>query len=270
MGWTRASSIERALACVGSTVLEPGPDHRSASTLEAAAWGTTAHTWKQTGEVRAPRGYEKLGPLFTKRLRAAWGSLEAAEEARVRLWPEGGRHEASVAVWTKDKIGHPEHGLVVIRENQDQRKWTDQWDDNWVTGNIDYDGDLLGDPWISDLKTGKESEEQPPQLWLYSLARWLEEDRKPERIVTDITHWPRYPIHSLPERYWGEIEASDLDIFWGRLIMKGREREGLRLYIADGGEPSEIDLNTGTHCKYCPARIHCPALAEAHENGEEW
>ena len=269
MGWTRASSIERALACIGSTVLEPGPDHRSASTLEAAAWGTMVHHWKATGEIRSPGdGYEGLCKLLLKRLRAAWGDPDGWEAARARLWP-GGVHELSVAVYT----GHVPQvwsNDCIAEESQDQKKWTDQWSDAWVTGNLDYLGDLLGDPWVDDLKTGRHPPDpHDPQLAFYALAAWLLKD-KPERVVTSITHWPRSPVGGHPERYWGEFTSSDLDFFHRRLIMKGREREGLRLYVLDGGTPSEIDLTTGSHCKYCPARINCPALAEAHENGEDY
>lgn len=226
------------------------------------------HHWKATGEIQAPgEGYEGLPKLLLKRLRAAWGDEEGWGVARSRLWPEG-LHELSVAIWTGEQTGR--NSVIQYAIDQVQADWTDMYGNDWVTGNLDYLGDLLGDPWVDDLKTGRHPPDpHDPQLAFYALAAWLIKG-KPERVVTSITHWPRSPVGGHPERYWGEFSAEDLDSFHRRLIMKGREREGLRLYVADGGEPSEIDLTTGTHCKYCPARINCPALAEAHENGEDY
>lgn len=209
----------------------------------------------------APDGYKKLEPLVTKRLRKAWGTPEAIEEARTRLWPSDGRHELSVAVHTVNaNLHYPD---VVFEHGADQARWTDQWNDEWVTGSMDYLGDVLGDPWVDDLKTGRHpTAPDDPQILFYALAAWLMGEKKADRVVTSITHWPRSPVGGLPDRYWGEISAEDLDSFHRRLIMGRRKRAW--------ADPERPELQVGPHCRYCPARANCPALREAHESGEEW
>lgn len=259
MPWTRGSSLLRSLACPGSTVLPAGPDLRSDRTIEAADWGTMAHRWAATGEIQSVRKNHEA--LFRKKLVTVWGSLEAAEESRRVFWPESGMHEVSVAY-------NCEQDLVEWCPGpHDPDTWKAQFDGRYITGTCDYVGQLLGDPWVSDLKTGRvPPPPEDPQVRFYTACIWRIRNR-PDRCISSVDWWPRYPVYSLPSRVDIEVTAETLDKFlWECRI--GYDEHGTADGLMIRGRATDTDtrrllvehelVRPGSHCLYCPSANNCP------------
>lgn len=236
MPWSRASELERAILCPGSAHLPRTPDTRDKT---AATWGTNVHAWKETGEW-----WENS--LVTRRRQAA---LDAADLTRASLWPGLTGHEVSLALNTSDKevltfAGHPE-----IRDS-----WKKGFDYAWLTGTADYIGDVLGTPWIDDLKTGKEVPEDPWELWqlkFYATCVILLNPDATE-VLTSITHWPRYPADDPPRRIWSRPipRAEVLGTTLAELEQGRRNVEASK---------TRLQVYPGPQCTYCPAVAGCPA-----------
>jgi hypothetical protein len=246
------------MECPGPAVLRHAPEERSARTNEAAAWGTTAHTWMATGEVRAPEGWEKLNGLFAKKLRESGLDGEAGRAFRESWWPPGGRFEVAVAI---DCAGG---GVGWAELGGDDAAWKTAHPDSWVTGTLDYVGEVLGEPWIDDLKTGRWDPPPPGenvQLRLYALAALRMRDPRrppPGRVVLSMTRWPRYPLTGRPTRLWAEITPGELADFERRL----RLRWALVSRLRAGDQDRVVDeLVTGSHCQFCDVGVNCPRVS---------
>lgn len=245
MAWTRASSLPISLACPGSTVL-PVQELRSPSTVEAGEWGTMVHTWKATGRVQPSKAYPQHARLFTKKLKTVWGTIEDSEKARLTLWPDDGQHELSIAYNCND-------GSFAWSDTSTPDEWKGKFGNEWITGTMDYLGDVLGVPWTSDLKTGRfPPDAEGPQNMFYAAGTWLLKDRPPS-VIASIDWWARYPVYNLPKRFDAEPDSESLDKFlWecqNSYRIHGRAR------VADDKTPF---LVTGSQCTWCPSRRICP------------
>jgi hypothetical protein len=246
------------MACPGPAVLPlPAvPEVKSERAMEAAAWGTMAHAWKATGRIIGNPDYPRLEGHFANKLVKAIGGPEEQARFREAYWPSSGLHEVAVAVnCVALAVAWHEGG-------GNDAAWKAQWHDPWATGTLDYVGEVLGDPWIDDLKTGSWPPTPPEdsnQLRLYGLARWRIGSSKPlpDRLVLSITHWPRYPVVGLPKRFWHEITPAEVADFERRLTLRYRLVSRLR------GASDEVrrgELVTGEHCSFCPVGSVCPVV----------
>lgn len=251
MPWTRASELDRVLECQGALFLPHG--ERSERAQESAAWGTMVHHWKATGDILAVPGYEKHADQF--RLRP--------KPSREALWPLDGRHEVSVAI---DCLGKG----VALYDGcgaQTHDEWKAARPHSWVTGTLDYYGELFGIPWVDDLKTGRfcPDPSQSAQFLFYGLAVYRLYPDPPDHLSLTVTHWPRYPKARPPQRKQALVTAEDLDLF-----EKGL-RDAYEKHLALGGGRQwsgsvsglklEKSLTTGDHCLYCPSKGACPAMS---------
>lgn len=220
---------------------------KSDRAIEAAAWGTMAHHWKETGEVVAVPGFEKLAPLFQRKLKV--GGVRREE-----WWPEDMRHELALAVAPFEAYHLLEDGAKAEKE-----AWKAAHDDRYCTGTVDGDAYLFDVLWIDDLKTGRmvTLEDHVEQVKFYALgvARVLDY-RGPVHVT--ITHWPRYRTDNRPERLGRVVEQDELSAFEDRLarlrndILRDREH-------AERGDVTKIDLYPGEEqCLWCPSKRICP------------
>jgi hypothetical protein len=233
--WSRASGLERAIACPASTHLPVIRDNPG----EAAVWGTLVHSWKETGQWHK---------TLAARRRAA--ALAGAGLTRDTLWPStAGTHEVSYALNTASRICDRYEGPASGRDG-----WKLSFDDNWITGTADWVGDILGDAWIDDLKTGSYVPSNPWDLWqlrFYALCAALLGGQ--EAVQISITHWPRYPADGAPHRIWappvqrGELLGVTLPLLeMARQAAVESKRAGVPV------------TQTGDHCHWCRAKPNCP------------
>lgn len=211
------------------------------------------HLWAATGKVVASPDFPNHAKLFRKKL-ANNGLANWDDDLKFResWWPPTGLHEISVAVDCEGK------GVAwsQLEESMAMNTWKLEKPESWVTGTLDYIGQILGDPWVDDLKTGSWPPlppKQSAQLRLYALAALRltrPVDPVPSRVVLSITHWPRYPVIGLPKRYYHEVLPKHLDKFEKML------RKAWKQY-----ESGEAELNPGElQCVFCPARAACPVV----------
>jgi hypothetical protein len=208
------------------------------------------HTWKETGEVRAPS--RRLHNALTR-------ALALAKPDRLELWPEGGNHETSLALW----VG----GDLRVEDNSDH---SHDGEPGWITGTSDFWWKMVdGVLWVDDLKTGKYYPNPPPgdrrndpelaeganrfpqraatpQTLFYALATslWVGYDGP---VMLSVTHWPRLPIeyrHREPFRLWDSASRT-------QLAKYGRELQDLER------QRLNPTLNPGAHCRFCPSRPNC-------------
>lgn len=236
MPWTRASELERAILCPGSAHLPRTPDNRDKT---AANWGTNVHAWKETG-----KWWEDT--LVTRRRQAA---LDAADLTRESLWPGSTGHEVSLALRSSVRTVESYVGPAAERD-----AWKKSFDSNWLTGTADYIGEVLGTPWIDDLKTGREVPEDPWELWqlrFYAVCVMILNPDATE-VLTSITHWPRYPADSPPRRLWSKPipRAEVLGTTLGLLEHGRRNVEASK---------KQLRVFPGPQCQWCPASVGCPA-----------
>lgn len=247
MPWARASELERLLECPGSAVLPREPDR----TIEAGQWGRMVHRWKATGVVEPEPGFPNHGPLLDDRIRRT-------NPDRRTLWP--GSHE--LAVWLVPL------GSAALLHGDDPR-WKSGAPPDAISGTTDHLGEVLGDPWIDDLKTGREPPGPlSPQTLFYALAVARCTHPPPGRVLVSITHWPRYPRDGLPTRSWATVTAHQLDAFEHRLERLRQQVVHLRGLVPDvtaSSQPPSVPpsllgaLRPGSACTYCPSRNSCPA-----------
>ncbi len=169
---------------------------------EAAAWGTMLHTWKETGTF----------PVDTVATRRRLKSLAMSGVSREELYPDTGLHEISYALHTANRI--VDHLWRPGLTREDREEWKAGFGPEWVTGTCDYTGDVLGDPWCDDLKSGREVTDNPWDLWQLRLyATCVAILSHADQVHVSLTHWPRYPADSVPERIWTPKPISKEEIF---------------------------------------------------------
>lgn len=234
MPWARVSAAERWLVCPASTVLPQDERPPGASAL----WGTDVHHWAATGVV--PDSGNGWAHLIQQR-------VDRHPGLRERLWPAGeGRHELSFAIGPDGRVRHTFHHP----DQATREKWKAQQDPDVVTGTADWVGDILGEVWIEDLKTGKFP--QPPTIPQLRVETVLAPDGWP--ATTSVLHWPRYPTAAPPVRTlhgWthGEVEQTRRDI---------QDAHSGHLEAAnDLSAGRAIRAVTGDHCRWCPSQRHC-------------
>ncbi len=261
MGWTRSSSTYRELVCPGSLILprvESKPN-------EGSEWGHVAHNWAATGRVEPT----KLG-LFPNHVSLFQRKLEYVKPDRLALWPATGQHEVGIAI----NCLKPEVEWITGLDADQLDKWKEQWPDHYLTGALDYLGEVLDDPWVDDLKTGKrddprdESPRRRSQVWTYAVAAYLirQRLRNPAgRIITSITWWPRYPVDSEPLRIFQSINDSECEHWWRHLNKK---YTGL-VQLRKRPETLEPLLRDGHYCFFCPSKQWCPIERRKNEQ-REW
>lgn len=261
--WARASELDRALRCVGSTLLPKLPEEKRASekAVQAACWGTMCHGWKETGEIIPDERYPQHKFLFKKKLYTIGVVTEKDSKVfREKWWPTGGLHEVSVAL---DCIGQG----VAWSETKDANVWKAAFSENWITGTLDYIGTRKGCPWVDDLKTGNwppTPAEKSAQIRLYALAavRLLRPGIvRPNLVYMSITHWPRYPLNKMPERVYHRVTPDHL------LEVETYIRRRYLLRTAHvsnrAAGPNFLEtLKLGKHCKFCPSRVYCPLIEQ--------
>lgn len=230
MPFARASELDRLLSCVGSAVL-PRQDTRTLGVRKAAEWGTSVHSWLETGIVTSPGLGERITLSGTN---------------RERLWPRG-LHEITLALNVVTGDARRYYGASEGRD-----AWKTDFDDEWITGTLDFVGELFDLPWVDDLKTGRFAawNDYKAQQSFYVLAwsRYRYEETRESRST--ITHWPRYPKHLPPTR---EGRVLSLDYLGGFAKQLTQLRDDI-LRAQDAGAA----LNPGKQCVYCPSRSHCP------------
>jgi hypothetical protein len=245
VSFARASSLDRLLNCYGGEILET-EELRTESTFIAADWGSMVHDWKETGEVKAFNGRTNLVPLFKKK-------LDVTGVRREQWWPTTMIHELAMAI----KPGEA-YAQLLDGGKEEKEAWKAAFDFQWGTGTLDgYDWmfDVL---WIDDLKTGRfvteEDYIEQRRFYALGLSRLLGY-RGPVNVT--LTHWPRYPVPSLPSRFGRVVEADELDDFEKRLrklrddISRAREDRG------------SLVLNPGeSQCGFCPSRKRCEVAVE--------
>lgn len=242
MPFARASSLDRLLNCYGDLVLG-GTDEKSEYVKVAADWGTMAHEWKETGQVVVVNNRQNIAKLFEKKLREGRVNRE-------QWWPKTMIHEVAMAVNPFQAYGEMREG-----DKAEKEAWKAAFGDDWCTGTLDgYDWmfDVL---WIDDLKTGRFVEEanyiEQRRFYALGLCRLLDY-RGPVNIT--LTHWPRYPVLSQPNRFGRVIEQDEIRDFEKRLVK-------LRDDVRRAKEKREhMRLVSGEHCTFCPSRKVCPEL----------
>ncbi len=233
---TRASESDRVVNCPHSLVVIRDKSE-SETRDDAAAFGTLAHYWKETGKVDLPDA--KPGHVKT-----LLNKLEKSGIKRSRYWDVRiGRHEVTFA-----------YNLVTleVRWYTGHRDGSDDWkaelrsDTAWMTGTVDWE-----EPGgrIDDLKTGRWpcTAQDNKQLASYAIPFWLDLGRPiAYRRPLSITQWPRYPLTGLPEVNHGIVTGMELmthlqDLQWAR------------------EHPDEANPNE-EGCRFCEGKDNCPAF----------
>lgn len=244
--WARASALERELNCPVTGLL-PQVDLRGDHVREAADWGTMAHRWKASGEVRAQPGRPSHERLFREKL--------VRTGIRREDWWPGGRHEVAMAVDCV-RMGR---AAEFVGDKAAVDAWRESLGNEYAAGEADYVGDLFGVPLIDDLKTGRfPPEPSSPQLRLYALGLWILLD-SPDRVIASVTHWPRYPVVSLPRRESHEYTARQLTAFWKELrLARRRKMMAIKLRLVD----QQANAVPGAWCLYCDGKASCTKRQE--------
>jgi hypothetical protein len=234
----RASESDRTLICPASLVLPRTPRERSEKTNRAAAFGTLAHHWVETGETAGcgdPRDVQLLEE-----------KIVLSGICREDWWSDG-RHEVSFAInlLTGEVLDYEDRGDGW--QNRDDWKASFKGSE-WLTGTIDY---LYENGSVDDLKTGawKVDPATSGQLRSYALYPWMRVGMPLDwRSTVSITSWPKYPKHAPPTREYHELTGFDLldhleDLRWAAT------------------HPDEVNPSD-EGCRYCDAKPNCPAWAD--------
>ena len=238
MPLTRASELDRTLACAGSLVMLRN-EFKPTNAARAAAWGTNTHKWKESGRLPGNEAHDKL--LHRK--------IRASGIDRAALWPPGGEHEVALAY---NVVSRRAVRCNLVGDSE-KAAWKAAFTDEWVTGSPDYVSELCGEPWVDDLKTGRivSLEAHKYQQMFYCLAWGLAVHGTPTPARSTLTHWPRYPVDVKPERMGTVFSLDDYTDLMLRLV---RLREQVLA--------KRVRLKTGVQCEYCPSRGVCPKIKE--------
>ncbi len=215
---------------------------------EAAGWGTTLHTWKEAGH---------WGATTERVIQPRMAALAKSGHSRESLYPDTGTHEVSYALHTQARVVER-----FVSDDRDKREaWKLSWDSEWVTGTTDYEGDILGEPWTDDLKSGRFVPDDPFDLWQLRLyAVCLAILTHAEQVHVSVTHWPRYPASSAPRRLWTPEPIPSTRLLGETLPLLEAARKRV---VASWDRP---DARPGEHCTYCSCKQVCPALGVQSSN----
>lgn len=232
----RASELDRLLACNGSLLL---PRELSPPGL-AAEWGSMAHRWMETGEYDDT----PAGKLLRKK-------VETSGVERHKVWPATGKFEVALSYNVENGKAAwyiPPAGMPIEQQRKERDAWKSVFDDEWIVGTADYLGELLDNPWVDDLKTGRNAHwgDFRYQQFLYGIAYTSVVYKDLQPVRSTITHWPRYPVARLPNRMGTVIEPDQFKEFAAKLRQ-------LRKEVKAG----KIKLNVGNHCYFCPSKNNC-------------
>lgn len=234
--WCSASELDLAAKCPASSVLPKYDPEVSDGMRRARVWGQAVHRWVETGslEEAAQTKCEDTKEV-PKWLRAALEKkLATCGITRSHYWNGELKHETC---YTYD-LGTGTTVPVV-----------DKFSFPKIPGSLRFIVDVERPFAVEDLKTGFHV--PPPdtlQLKLPSLAL-----KKPVAILT---HWARYKLESLPERW--QTEHTDLPAIKEELTdLRERARKALTLWQA--GKTPEVF--PGEHCGMCKRKPGCPAHA---------
>lgn len=235
----RCSELDRLMECPGSGWLPRKEDYTGFS----AAWGNVVHDWLETGLVPDTGD----GKLLQKR-------IEKSGTDRNVLWP-GGEHEAALAYnLVSDKVvRYPTPPLPPGISRKDHIKaWKLSFDTEWMTGSLDFAGELMDSWWVDDLKTGRDVHWGDYQ-WQQTAYAIMWSTHKHGGLVdgrSTVTHWPRYPVARPPNRMGALLTTEQLTISLDKL-------KKLRHKVLEADNKL---LVTGSKCLYCPSAPHCPEL----------
>jgi PD-(D/E)XK nuclease superfamily len=235
--------------CPGSLVLPRERDEMGV----AASWGTRVHSWMETGEC-GPEPIDAVG-------RAIRARVAASGVNRRNLWPEEGEFEVPLAYNVNTgaalRCDYPRVFPSGGTARTYAANWKNAFDDEWVVGSPDFAMELVGRPWVDDLKTGRYAHwtSHAAQQTFYCLAysKWRYGEFRDSRST--ITHWTKYPMAAAPTRKGVILTVDQLEEF-------GHKLSALRksiLRCKEAPEKIEAELNLGEHCRFCPSQTHCPA-----------
>jgi hypothetical protein len=270
MPWSRASSLDRAVVCPASTHLAT-IGFKLDRAQKAADWGTIIHSWKETGQWPLALSGRWAGkvPLMFQRRQA---NLAAAGKDRLDLWPADGRHEVSYALNTSTLTVGTYYDPTATQEQREA--WKKGHGDEWLTGTADYVGDVLGRPWVDDLKTGNREylPADPWELWqlrMYALCEAILTGAG--TVLVSITSWPQYPADVLPIRVWAEVTRATLLDEVASTLEQAR--------VLAMASRRKLDARPGVHCGrwvdrqgevhyLCDSAINCPSPYEPPDDGD--
>jgi hypothetical protein len=189
--------------------------------------------------------------------------LKVTQINKEDYWPAGGRHEVAIAINCLTPAVYSFSGTEA-----EIAEWKEQWPDHYLTGALDYVGEILDDPWVDDLKTGKADNplkklpRDRAQMWAYAMA--VSFLTTAPQVHVSITWWPRLPLNKLPVVVYQSITREELWQWWLRLSERYKALVDLR------AKPSLLlaSLNTGPHCFWCPSKKHCPKMRDYYEQYE--
>jgi hypothetical protein len=243
----RASETDRTLICPASLVLPRTQRTRSEKTNRAAAFGTLAHHFVETGETDPAWGDPRDIQLLEEK-------ILLSGIRREDYWRRG-RHEVTFAIHLPTETVY-EYGVTpnpsLSNETLDRDEWKLRYaGPEYLTGTIDY---LYDDGSVTDLKTGswEVNPETSKQLRSYGLFPWLKAG-KPlgwDRVLS-IDTWKKYPKHALPTRSGVVVTGFELmdhleDLKWAAT------------------HPGEV-VPGDEQCRFCDCKPNCPAWKETNE-----
>jgi hypothetical protein len=226
-----ASVAERVYQCPASAVLPQAPSEVG----EAAERGTAIHSYMEALAV----GVDRAQAL--ERVPAQWRSTCEPLPSP----PAGARPEVSYAI-------HCETGLA--RELGERIGRAYELRPGEVAGTADVVKPSAGHVLVQDYKTGRS--EMPPAVvnrQLAFLAYAAATSYGASYATVQLVH--------IDESGGVRIDSADmdaLDLVSAQVMVReiGRAVERARAVVDAGRTP---DVRTGSHCRYCPARLSCPA-----------
>ena len=247
------SRLDRGVLCPASTVLpeaesEPG---------NSAIWGSAWHQVVETGALGERECRDQVTGAVVRVEWPRWvvkGVKDklahlprALGEIRAEYWPEGGAHE---------RKGQLEGDDFEVASLIVDGGYTDS--PLAIRTKIDYVGVKFGEPWVDDLKTGREPTD-PSSLQVAAAALLAAQVTGAQGAWTSITWWPRYPKDNEPSRRSHYHDAASLENV--RKVLKVIREDALSGSPTinpardEYGEPVE-------QCKWCGSRPNCPAWSK--------
>lgn len=174
---------------------------------------------------------------------------------------EPGEYASNGVQFDEEMHYHKDWIIGWLRDHYGPEITTEQWA-TWITesgikipARYDVRSWVGNDLRIGDFKYGYGivEPEKNWQLISYAIGVVIGENRAPENIHMDIIQ-PRAHHEEGHIRTW-TISYTEL------LELMGQIQTVCKL-VSEG----ESTLKTGTHCKYCPAAAHCPAMNEYFHN----